>query len=79
MSSYPFTLVFDLSIHVKPPVVSTNHGMHGNLLNKKIRNGWITLGFGLGNMFFDFICLFNFYKTHKQTGQGWELIFGRFW
>jgi len=33
-------------------------------------NGWITLGFGLGNMLFDFICLFNFYKTHKQTGSG---------
>ena len=32
-------------------------------------NGWITLGFALGNMLFDFICLLNFFKSHKQTGR----------
>ncbi|CAL1162812.1 unnamed protein product [Cladocopium goreaui] len=33
-------------------------------------NGWITLGFALGNMLFDIICLVNFLKSHKQTGSG---------
>lgn len=33
-------------------------------------NGWITLGFALGNMLFDTICLVNFLKSHKQTGSG---------
>ncbi|CAK9073185.1 unnamed protein product [Durusdinium trenchii] len=31
-------------------------------------NGWITLGFALGNILFDMICLRNFYRSHKQTG-----------
>ena len=31
-------------------------------------NGWITLGFALGNMVFDCICLLNFLKSHRQTG-----------
>ena len=32
-------------------------------------NGWITLGFALGNILFDSICLLNFFKSHKQTGR----------
>lgn len=32
-------------------------------------NGWITLGFALGNMLFDCICLLNFFRSHKQTGR----------
>ena len=32
-------------------------------------NAWITLGFALGNMLFDVICLLNFFKSHKQTGR----------
>lgn len=33
-------------------------------------NGWITLGFALGNILFDSICLVHFFKSHKQTGSG---------
>ena len=30
-------------------------------------NGWITLGFALGNILFDMICLRNFYRTDRET------------
>ena len=33
-------------------------------------NGWITLGFAVGNIAFDIVCLTCFYKSHKKTGSG---------
>jgi len=31
-------------------------------------NGWITLGFALGGVGFDLMCLLEFYKSNKKTG-----------
>lgn len=33
-------------------------------------NGWITLGFALGGVGFDLMCLLEFYKSNKKTGSG---------
>ncbi|CAK8991262.1 unnamed protein product [Durusdinium trenchii] len=33
-------------------------------------NGWITLGFALGGVAFDVMCLIQFYKSNKRTGSG---------
>lgn len=31
-------------------------------------NGWITLGFALGGVGFDLMCLLEFYKSNKKLG-----------
>jgi len=36
-------------------------------------NGWITLGFALGGMGFDIMCLIEFYKSNKKTGSAKEV------
>ena len=32
-------------------------------------NGWITLGFALGGVGFDLMCLLEFYKSNKKLGK----------